>query len=540
MKKLQYSRIGEDWGENEETDRDQITFTLPPPPVIRRGGVDKVRKRGLMSSSVITDFFSPRPKRRRMDRFDRKSWSDEEGFMVATQEYNTIQYSPSGDDVVEGGRASQEDVHDEFSMDASWEEVATTLMDGLEDDSTNREETRASKDDLGDAMEAGMRTESLLGDKGDQSHQGVTDPVETDSNGGVPGSRKIQVEVREETMVSDGHDETILAPGCALGSTTDHTVMLRPSEEEQDCQFVQSVDAMRCEALPDNISQEEEGSGSTSPVRGQVATKPALEEGNREEDVAEDGSQVTPSIGKNVTARFRDAVGGDDLLDLNDPSSRMEMFGDSVEDQETIDPGQKEAEGIQEASGDMGLPTPSIGQLVRARLPGGIRKDDLLDAEHLPSTIEIEDDADMTPGINEPRHEDEVGSRGAQSDGVMTEPSVVQGGSGRYQPASQLSVTQHGASTGQNNVDNILTTDNLETSAGAGLGQPETQPACSHTRAGVCCLHGEGAKWRWRPIPPHRRTIGPDGKIKKKKYFWQCDLSSRGRALRQSRISWGE
>ena len=121
----------------------------------------------------------------------------------------------------------------------------------------------------------------------------------------------------------------------------------------------------------------------------------------------------------------------------------------------------------------------------------------------------------------------------------MTEPSVVQGGSRRYQPASQLAATQHGDRPGQNNVEIILTTDNLETSAGAGLRQPETQQTCSHTRAGVCCLHGEGAKWRWKPIPPHLRTIGPDGKVKKREYFWQCDLSSRGRVLRQSRLSLG-
>ena len=83
MKKLLYSWIGEDWGEKEGTDGDQVTFTLPPPPVIRRGGENKVRKRNVLSSSVITDFFSPQPKRRKMDRFDEKSWSDEEGFMIA-------------------------------------------------------------------------------------------------------------------------------------------------------------------------------------------------------------------------------------------------------------------------------------------------------------------------------------------------------------------------------------------------------------------------------------------------------------------------
>ena len=146
----------------------------------------------------------------------------------------------------------------------------------------------------------------------------------------------------------------------------------------------------------------------------------------------------------------------------------------------------------------------------------------------------------LSQDITIPDEEPLVGGRDGRDERVISAPSVVQGGSMRYQPASQPAVTQHGDITGQNNLDNLLTDETLETSAGAGLGQSGIQQTCSHTRAGVCCVHGEGAKWRWRPIPPHRRTIGPDGKIKKREYFWQCDLNRRGKVLRQSRISLGQ
>ena len=146
----------------------------------------------------------------------------------------------------------------------------------------------------------------------------------------------------------------------------------------------------------------------------------------------------------------------------------------------------------------------------------------------------------LSQDITIPGVEPENGGSGGRVEGVLTAPSVVQGGSGRYQPASQPAATQHGAIQGQNSRDNLLSNVKLETSAGAGLGQPGKQQICSHTREGVCCVHGEGAKWRWRPIPIHRRTPGPDGKIKKREYFWQCDLNRNGKVMRQSKISLGQ
>ena len=120
-----------------------------------------------------------------MERFDRKSWSDEEGFMVATQEYDTSQCSPSGEEVVVvgEGRADQDDVKEEFTMDTSWEELAATLMDCVEDDCARERskeiESRAetlggamcqSKDDLNDAMVSGRKTVFLHEEDKDPSH----------------------------------------------------------------------------------------------------------------------------------------------------------------------------------------------------------------------------------------------------------------------------------------------------------------------------------------------------------------------------------
>ena len=81
-KKLQYARVEEDWGEeDDELGSGQCSVVLPPPPVIRRSGevANPVvwKKRNLMSSN-ITDYFSPKPKMSRMDRCDGDDWSEEE------------------------------------------------------------------------------------------------------------------------------------------------------------------------------------------------------------------------------------------------------------------------------------------------------------------------------------------------------------------------------------------------------------------------------------------------------------------------------
>ena len=90
-RRLKHKILEEDWGEGCEEEsgqghQEQSPVTLPPPPVIRRGG-EKPALSSLLTSSVITDYFSPKPKRRRMERCDNKEWSDEDDFLSCTQEY---------------------------------------------------------------------------------------------------------------------------------------------------------------------------------------------------------------------------------------------------------------------------------------------------------------------------------------------------------------------------------------------------------------------------------------------------------------------
>ena len=117
---------------------------LPPPPVIRRGGV-KPSFTGSLSSSVITDFFSPVPKRIKMDRCDIRSWSDEEEFLTCTQRYVEKSQAP------QGGGEDDDKMGDEEFGELSWFEEQTSLYLGREslgcgDKSMEKEDER--RDDL--------------------------------------------------------------------------------------------------------------------------------------------------------------------------------------------------------------------------------------------------------------------------------------------------------------------------------------------------------------------------------------------------------
>ena len=62
IRRLRFETVGEDWGETDDDGRQEpVEITLPPPPVIRRRGV-KHSLTGTNTISVITDYFSPRPK----------------------------------------------------------------------------------------------------------------------------------------------------------------------------------------------------------------------------------------------------------------------------------------------------------------------------------------------------------------------------------------------------------------------------------------------------------------------------------------------
>ena len=83
------------------------------------------------------------------------------------------------------------------------------------------------------------------------------------------------------------------------------------------------------------------------------------------------------------------------------------------------------------------------------------------------------------------------------------------------QLASHLHTTQ--CCRGQNILAHVLNNVTLGISAGACQGggnrPPETQKRCTHSKGGVCSLHGPGAKWCWKPIPVGKRKPGPSGKL---------------------------
>ena len=71
IRRLKFETLEEDCGEADDED-DPPEPVLPPPPVILRRGV-KHSLTGTHSLSVITDYFSPKPKRIKMDRCDGRS-----------------------------------------------------------------------------------------------------------------------------------------------------------------------------------------------------------------------------------------------------------------------------------------------------------------------------------------------------------------------------------------------------------------------------------------------------------------------------------
>ena len=542
VKKLLYSRIGEDWGEKEETDGDQVTFILPPPPVIRRGGENKGRKRNVLSSSVITDFFSPNPKRRKMDRFDEKAWSDEEGFLIASQEYGG---ELGGGDVCGEERASQGDVVDEFSLDDSWEELAATMMDGVDDECARVEDVTVmneddletqSKDDLRQAVVSGRMTEPSNGVE-EPGHQEVTRSEERDSRTGVPGTRRIQDDLAVEIMIPRSPNRTSHVLGDGPGTTTDLACVWEHVLIERDGHIADLVDVVECDTPHNNGGLEEEGCATMSLGRSQDDTRTVQDGRGEEDNVANDLCQVMPSIGTIDRTRFRDGCEEDDLLDTNGPSSKTTMKDEMIGDLDTTSPDQEKSRAGQEAYLKEGLPAPSSDELVTARLRDEIRKDVLLDSINLHSRTGSEEDEIGAHGVTKPGGDEEVGGRGDQMCDVMPAPSVGQGSSAHTAIQHSIPASQLSQRTGQDSTE--LSNDAIlpGTSVGAVGGIPGSPRACQHDEKGVCSLHGPGAKWVWRPVPVKRPA--PGGKKTRKEHYWRCEMNVKGKMMTQTKISFG-
>ena len=66
-----------------------------------------------------------------------------------------------------------------------------------------------------------------------------------------------------------------------------------------------------------------------------------------------------------------------------------------------------------------------------------------------------------------------------------------------------------------------------------GVSQEEGVKKCSYTKGGVCGVHGPGAKYRWKPVT--NPVPGPDGRLVRRHYYWECRPGPKGRRnLRQS------
>ena len=195
------------------------------------------------------------------------------------------------------------------------------------------------------------------------------------------------------------------------------------------------------------------------------------------------------------------------------------------------------------------LPEKNVG----ARIRGKVRKDDLLDSNRMTGGQED----DEMPGTSQPIAVVKDGGRGDQEPlidvfgiappgGVYTAPSgalPASPASTLYQPASQ-ELRMPSKTQAVQTID-CVTLGIMAGTARIGSGGERVGPRvtnrdeCVHTKDGTCHTHGPGAKWRWRPIPPNQRTVGPDGKTKKRVYFWSCEVGTGGRNLRQSRINFG-
>ena len=58
---------------------------------------------------------------------------------------------------------------------------------------------------------------------------------------------------------------------------------------------------------------------------------------------------------------------------------------------------------------------------------------------------------------------------------------------------------------------------------------------CVHAKGGICEVHGDGARYTWKPT--FTKQVGPDGKITVVKGKEYCDISQNHRKLTQTKIS---
>ena len=297
-----------------------------------------------------------------------------------------------------------------------------------------------------------------------------------------------------EVVVGD-HDEAQTSQdpssdtGESMGPTADHggTTDDRPISEIEEMRITTGMDdddpGFARIASPSSRSEGMAGMVQVECDEVDYATRPPVGVCNVKPESA-DGPLDIPE--KNVTARFRGRGRRDGLRDSNPTSGSQEDRGVLVPD---------DADAMVDVGGGEGH-EPLVDVLGVPPLPGEMH---------------------MAP-----------------SGGVSTSPASMQS-----QPASQLRMSSKTNTVQYNNI----VTPGVTTGAARGRGEGERvglgvfdKKECVHTRDGTCHTHGPGARWRWKPIPPAQRTVGPDGKVKKRLYFWSCEVGPGGKNLRQAKM----
>ena len=334
VKAKKFATVGEDWGEDEGLDSGQDRDEIPPPPVIGRSGdtanpVMLMKKRDLISST-ITDFFSPRAKRSRMERCDGDRWSDDEWFEENTQQYvgcvevekkDAEELEWSDDEWFSG--ATQQYLEDRLpsAVCVEKEECATgelLLQDGDDDEfvefqvDSSFDEWTASflgRESLGCGRAEG--TKEMIVDGDDET---PLPPAENAAVGDPRAGVGHQCEAQASELPAGVSEET-------NGPTATH-----PGDEADDRSISEREDVTRERVLETDPGEgarlvtNSSGVGVDDEMPGQDATRPDSEERHEVEPVTA-VCQLEQAVSKNDIARKRGKLEGVALLDSNQDMS---------------------------------------------------------------------------------------------------------------------------------------------------------------------------------------------------------------------------
>ena len=467
-----------------------------------------------------------------MDRWDGGDWSEEEWFSSATQQYGEDQGHPGG--LVEEDETQQlEDTGMvEFCMDESIDEWIASYS-GVGSQACGEEGMHSKEVETGDddvnvepSMEDGRSGDESI-DEWIASYSGVGSQACSEV-----GMNAKEVEVRDENVEpSTGGDDELNQAGSLHSEDTGHLVATTP----------------------------EAGGTSSEVVVGdhggaQTSQDPSIDTGESMGPTADHTGGTTDDRPVSEIKEMRITTGMDEdpvFAGIASPSSRSHGMAGMVQVvRDEVDYATRPPVGVnnvkpESADGPLDIPAENV----IARFRGRGRRDGLRDSNPISGSQEdrgvlVPEDANAMVDVGGGEgHEPLVDVLGvplpgevhtAPPGGMSTSPASTQS-----QPASQLRMSSKANTVQYNNI----VTPGVTTGATRGGGEGGrvgpgvfSRKECVHTRDGTCHTHGPGARWRWKPIPPAQRTVGPDGKIKKRLYFWSCEVGPGGKNLRQAKM----